>query len=68
VPPPLQLFIGLVAGAVGVGYFVYGKKESRFAAMLSGIALCIYPYLVSSVLWLIVIGIALLAAPFLLDF
>jgi hypothetical protein len=66
-PTPSQLFIGLIAGAIGVAYFVYGKKEGRFAPMISGIALCVYPYLVSSVLWLCVIGIVLIAAPFLLE-
>jgi hypothetical protein len=67
-PTPAQLFIGLVAGAVGVGYFVYGKREGRFAAMLSGIGLCVYPYLVSGVLGLCVGGAILLALPFVLDF
>jgi predicted cobalt transporter CbtA len=66
-PTPPQLFIGLIAGAVGVAYFVYGKKESRFAPMISGVALCVYPYLVSSVFWLCVIGIVLIAAPFVFD-
>jgi hypothetical protein len=67
-PSPSQLFIGLIAGAVGVGYFVYGKREGRFAAMFSGVALCVYPYLVTGTLWLCLIGGALLVAPFLLDF
>ena len=66
-PTPSQLFIGLIAGAVGVAYFVYGKKESRFTPMVSGIALCVYPYLVSSVFWLCVIGVILLAVPFFVD-
>jgi len=35
-PNPTQLFIGLVAGAIGVAYFVYGKKQSRFMPMLTG--------------------------------
>jgi len=67
-PTPSQLFIGLLAGAIGLAYFVYGKKESRFMPMLSGAALCIYPYLVSSVLWLCLIGLVLMAAPFFIDF
>ena len=67
-PAPGQLFIGLLAGAIGVGYFTYGKREGRFAPMLSGIALCVYPYLVAGTLWLCVVGGALLAAPFFLDF
>jgi hypothetical protein len=67
-PTPAQLFIGLIAGAIGVGYFVYGKREGRFAPMLSGVGLCVYPYLVSSVLGLCLGGAVLLALPFLLDF
>jgi hypothetical protein len=67
VPTPSQLFIGLIAGAIGVAYFVYGKKESRFTPMLSGVALCVYPYLVSSVQWLCIIGVILMAAPFFVD-
>ena len=65
---PSTLFIGLVAGAFGVGYFMYGKKQAKFTAMFSGIALCVYPYFFDSVLWLVVIGAALLAAPFVFDF
>jgi hypothetical protein len=67
-PSPSQLFIGLIAGAVGVGYFVYGKREGRFAPMLCGIGLCIYPYLVTGTLGLLLIGGALLVVPFLVDF
>ena len=62
------LTIGVVTGAVGMGYFVYGKRQARYAAMISGFVLCVYPYFVDSVLWLCVIGVALAAAPFLIDF
>jgi len=65
---PTTLFIGLVAGAFGVGYFMYGKKQAKFTPMFSGIALCVYPYFFDSILWLVVIGAALLAAPFVFDF
>ena len=65
---PTTLAIGILTGAVGVGYFVYGKRQARFAPLLAGMMLCVYPYFVDSVLWLCVIGAALLAAPFLIDF
>jgi hypothetical protein len=61
------LFVGLIAGAFGMAYFVYGKRQAKFVAMLSGIALCIYPYFFESVLWLCVVGAALLVAPFVAD-
>ena len=65
---PTSLVIGILTGAVGVAYFVYGKRQARFAPLIAGMLLCIYPYFVSSVTWLVVIGVALIAAPFMLDF
>ena len=62
------LTIGILAGAIGVGYFMYGKRQTKFVPLIAGMALCVYPYFVDSVLWLCVIGAVLLAAPFLIDF
>ena len=64
---PATLAIGMLTGAVGVGYFIYGKRQTKFAPLLAGMALCVYPYFVDSVLWLVVIGALLMAAPFLID-
>ena len=61
------LAIGMLTGAVGVSYFIYGKRQTKFAPLLAGMALCVYPYFVDSVLWLVVIGALLMAAPFLID-
>ena len=63
-----SLIVGIIAGAIGVGYFIYGKRQARFAPLLAGILLCIYPYFTDSLLWLCVIGVALVVAPFLVDF
>ena len=65
---PTTLAIGILTGAVGVGYFVYGKRQTKFAPLLAGMALCVYPYFVDSVPWLVVIGALLMAAPFVIDF
>lgn len=62
------LFIGLVAGVFGIAYFSYGKKQARFTPMIAGALLCVYPYFVDGVLWECIVGAALLAAPFLIDF
>ena len=64
---PASLFIGILAGAFGVAYFVYGKKQARIVPLVSGVLLCVYPYFFDSVLWLVVIGLALIAAPFVID-
>ena len=65
---PATLTIGILTGAIGVGYFIYGKRQARFAPLLAGLALCAYPYFVDSVPWSLAIGAALAAAPFFLDF
>ena len=57
-------FASLIWGSVGMGYFIYGKKQGKLSAMLAGAALCIYPYLFGSTFALCAIGIALIAAPF----
>jgi hypothetical protein len=36
--------------------------------MIAGILLCIYPWFFDSVLWLSVVGLALAAAPFMIDY
>jgi multisubunit Na+/H+ antiporter MnhC subunit len=65
---PASLAIGILTGAIGLAYFIYGKRQARFAPLLAGLALCVYPYFVDSVPWSLVIGAALVAAPFFLDF
>jgi hypothetical protein len=63
-----SLIVGMIAGVFGVGYFIYGKKQQKFAPMLAGVMLCVYPHFTENLFLLLSIGAALLAAPFLLDF
>jgi len=63
-----NLFFGLFAGAIGVAYIVYGRRQTKLVPIIAGILLCAYPYFVQTALWLGVIGAALVAAPFVIDF
>lgn len=63
-----SLFFGIVTGALGCAYIVYGKRQTRLVPVISGVLLCVYTYFVDSWLWLGVIGALLLAAPFFTDF
>lgn len=54
----------LVFSAVGMGYFSYGKKQRHNVALVAGIGLFIYPYFVNGVLPIVLIGLALMALPF----
>ncbi|HET7930752.1 MAG TPA: hypothetical protein VFL63_05130 [Rhodanobacteraceae bacterium] len=63
-PSPASLFWGMLFGAIGVGYFIYGKRQSMIMPLVCGGALVVYPWFVSSVLWTIIVGIVLMAIPY----
>jgi hypothetical protein len=65
---PGSLFVAIIMGAIGTGYFIYGKRQSQFMPMISGAALCVYPYFVSNVLVSLIVGGMLLLAPFIWKF
>ncbi len=58
------LFTGLIFGAFGMGYIVYGRKQEKGIALCSGIALCVAPYFGLNIVVLILIGLALIVLPF----
>ncbi len=62
------LLWGLLFSSVGVGYALYGKKQRAPVPLVCGLALMFFPYFVSSVLWLVVIGLALAAVPYFIRF
>jgi hypothetical protein len=62
------LIIGIFTGALGVGYFVYGRRQAKFVPLLSGLGLCAYPYFVEGWVWLCIVGVVLAVMPFVVDF
>ena len=58
-----QLVWGMLFGAVGLGYFIYGRKQSALLPLFCGIGLMTFPMFVSSTPWLLLIGAAMLVAP-----
>jgi hypothetical protein len=50
------LLSSLLVGTVGMGLFVYGKKQARFPQLFVGMAMMAYPYFVASTLWMLVIA------------
>lgn len=61
------LLISLLWSSFGLGYFVYGKKQQRAVPLLSGLLLMGFPYFVSNLVISLIIGVTLLASPFLID-
>ncbi|MGP1834115.1 hypothetical protein ACTTBA_13650 [Shewanella frigidimarina] len=51
-------------GAIGMGYFVYGKRQRAIVPLCVGMALIVFPYFVASVITLLIMGIILVAIPY----
>ena len=62
-----QILIGILTGALGTAYIVYGRRQTKMVPLLSGLMLCVYSYFIESWVWLCVVGVVLLAAPFFID-
>ncbi len=60
-----QLVFGLLFGSIGLGFFVYGRKQRAVVPFVCGVALMAFPYFVSNTFALVAIGGALSAIPFL---
>ncbi|HWW02847.1 MAG TPA: hypothetical protein VNZ64_24320 [Candidatus Acidoferrum sp.] len=59
------LFASLVWGSVGVGYFIYGKKQSSWAPMVGGVLIIAISYFVASALLMSLLCLALIAGVYL---
>ena len=55
---------GVLFGSVGLGYFIYGRKNGQFMPLLSGLGLMMCPYFVSGTVLLVPLCIALMALPY----
>jgi hypothetical protein len=62
-----SLFVSVVAGAIGVAYLVYGRRQKKFVPLIAGVLLCTCPYFIDSLTWLCIVGALLMVAPFFID-
>lgn len=65
----MSLLVGLVAGLIGTAWFIYGRKQNHSIAMWAGAGLCVYPYFVGNLNWVLqlLIGIGLGILPLILQ-
>ena len=47
-------------GAIGLGVFVYGKKQMAVVPLGCGLALMVFPYFVTEAMWMLTIAGALI--------
>ena len=58
------LLWGVLFGSVGLGFFMYGKKQKAVVPLVCGLLLMIFPYFVSNTILLVAIGLVLIATPY----
>ncbi len=62
------LMMSVLFSSIGAGYFLYGKKQRQVVPLLTGFALCVYPYFLSNGYAIVAVGMLLTAVPWLLRF
>lgn len=60
------LLWGVIFGSVGLGFFIYGRKQQAVVPLVVGIALFVVPYFVSNLYYLVLAGLLLVALPYFL--
>jgi hypothetical protein len=59
-----SLLWGLLFGSIGLGFFMYGRRQKAAVPLVCGVALMMFPYFVSNTVLLVVLGVALIAIPY----
>ena len=54
----------MMFGAIGLGFFIYGRKQKAAVPLLTGMALMVIPFFISNVYLLVISGVALMALPY----
>jgi hypothetical protein len=58
------LIWGVLFSGLGLGFFLYGKKQKAVVPLISGLVLMVYPYFIADVYILVLIGVILIAMPY----
>jgi hypothetical protein len=60
---PTDIFLALLFGSIGFGYFMYGRRKQNIVTRYCGIAMILYPYLASSTWEMLAVGFGLMVVP-----
>ncbi|MBE9561007.1 MAG: hypothetical protein IMF15_09475 [Proteobacteria bacterium] len=59
-----MLIWGMVFGSLGLGFFIYGKKQKKIVPFVTGLALFVFPYFISDITMLLIVGAILVVLPY----
>jgi hypothetical protein len=58
------LLWGVLFSSIGLGYFIYGRRQGRTIPLLSGVVLMVYSYFMPNTVVLVIIGAIFVAVPY----
>lgn len=61
--PVYGIVVIIFFSIIGLGYFLYGKKSANYVFLICGIILMIFPYFISNITYLIIVGIVISLIP-----
>jgi len=61
------IIVGLVFSGVGYFYLNRGRAEGNTAKIACGVGMMLYPYFVTNTFYMILVGLALAAAPYVME-
>ncbi len=59
-----MLIWGMVFGSIGLGFFIYGKKQKKIVPLVTGLALFVFPYFIPDITILMIVGAILVVLPY----
>ena len=60
------VMLPVLFSSIGAGYVLYGRRQRHVVPLLTGLALCVYPYFLANSYALVVVGLLLTAVPWFL--
>ena len=58
------LLWGVLFSGIGVGFFIYGRRQGRTVPLVSGLVLMIFPYFIPNTTAMVIIGAIFIAVPY----
>lgn len=61
---PTTIMLSLLFGSIGMGWFLFGKKQCRMVPLSAGLLLMVLPYIIPNTIAMSSVAVLLTAAPF----
>ncbi len=61
---PTMIMLSMLFGSIGMGMFIFGKKQGRPVPLFAGLLLMVIPYIIPNTIAMSCVAVLLTVAPF----